>query len=195
MTEQEQHPTKKTRLHPCHELLELSDEFSDSSQNFGENENESESATKQDDEITEFEDEITEFDDEPQVARWEICISHENTYCMICFKNTTVFTTSCCEEKQNICVECIWNVIKEKIPNPNNVTKKSIEKHVLSDFSCCFCRKLTHLHIHVPSVYPQVFKELCKKILKKNPCKNPNRPIKHKIPSHRPRGRPPKNKY
>lgn len=184
MTEQDQNPTKKPRLHPCHELLELSDEFSESStQNLTDE-------SEQDDE-----DDIIEFDEEePQRAEWGICLSHENKTCMICFENTTVFTPSCCAEKQNICVECIWNVIKEKIPTTTNLTKKSIEKHILNDFSCCFCRKLTHLSIHVPSVYPLVFKDLCKKILKKNPRKTPNRPIKYKIPSHRPRGRPPKNK-
>jgi hypothetical protein len=189
MTEQDQNPTKKPRLHPCHELLELSDNSSESSQNLSENEQDGDDDDDEEEEITEFEEE------EPQRAEWGICISHENTECMICFEKTVVFSPSCCDEKQNICVECIWNVIKEKIPKTTNITKKSIEKNILNDFSCCFCRKLTRLSIHVPSVYPQVFKNLCKKVLKKNPRKTPNRPIKFKIPSNRPRGRPPKNKY
>lgn len=200
MNEQDQNPTKKQRLHPCHELLEFSDYSSDLSQNLTESEQDGEDC---DDGDEEEQEEITEFEeDKPQRAEWGICLSHENKTCMICFENTTVFTPSCCDEKQNICVECIWNVIKEKIPKTTKLTKKSVEKHILNDFPCCFCRKLTHLSIHVPSVYPLVFKDLCKKILKKNPRKTPNKqktktktkPTK-RIPSHRPRGRPHKNKY
>lgn len=97
---------------------------------------------------------------------WGICLSHENKECMICFEKTTVFSPSCCGEKQNICIECIWNLIKDKIPKTPKINKKSLEKHILTEFPCCFCRNTTHLNIHLPTLSPQVFKQLCKKALK-----------------------------
>lgn len=205
MQPQPENPRKTKRKHPCHELLQLSDESSDEfidvveiSSDDDDNENDFPVIISEHDDDDDPDD-ISEFEEFTKLTEWGICVSHENKECMVCFEKTTVFSPSCCEQKQNICIVCIWNVIKEKIPKTTNLTKKSLEKHIFNDFSCCFCRKLTHLTIHVPSVYPNVFKELCRKVLQrkttsKKPKTKKTPTPSYRTPSHRPRGRPPKHK-
>lgn len=161
---------------------ENSKEFSQSDDYFSESEKSSE-----------FISQKIQLEDLPEtpmpITDWGICISCEQKECCICFETKQVFTPSCCGEKQDICLDCIWNVIKQKVPKRQQLDKKIIEKYLLSDFSCCFCREKTKINIHIPSMFPNLFLVFCKSILNtQKPKKKRGRPpIKKKSKRGRPR--------
>lgn len=132
---------------------------------------------------------LEEFSENPlPITDWGICISSEQKECCICFETKQVFTPSCCGEKQDICLDCIWNVIKQKVPKRQQLDKKIIEKYLLSNFSCCFCREKTKINIHIPSMFPCLFSTFCKSILNiQKPKKKRGRPPIKKSRRGRPR--------
>lgn len=159
---------------------------------FGETDSEDHNDSEKTLNFTDCSEDFSEQDDDDDVIQsqsdWGICISCDQKECCICFETKLVFTPSCCGEKQDICLDCIWNIIKQKIPKRQQLDNKIIEKYLLSEFTCCFCREKTKINIHIPSMFPCLFSNFCKSILDiQKPKKKRGRPKKNTTRRGRPR--------
>lgn len=179
---------------PCDNLIDeyfgqISEDESDASFNFTDS---SDEFSDQEEEILDQEEMSKQKDDDNDLTEsnfdWGICISCDQKECCICFETKLVFTPSCCGEKQDICLDCIWNIIKQKIPKRQQLDNNTIEKYLLSEFTCCFCREKTKINIHIPSMFPLLFSNFCKSILYiQKPKKKRGRPKKNTSRRGRPR--------